>query len=718
MDIARLKYEVDSSQIRAAVVDLNKMNSTITAVVVQQKKLATTSAATGKTLIYSYKSMAVAMRGAQKNTRSFGSATQGALNHVADFAIQVGSGTDVLQALTAQLSLALRGFGPWGAAASAAIAVAGAMIPVISSLGNASEILSQKLDKSADKVSSYKAALKLASGDTEDLVANFGTSSKAARTLAENMANLKHLRALEAFQESVSSMASNFGRFQDMQSFLGLEQSFLSEFNEQVFGILTLSQEQRKQVEDLSLLFRLLGSAKNPTDQALALGRITAALNAYFKTIGKTTDEQKLVLEQLHKGEQQALLLANATGKVDFGPTVAGAKNFTDEINNAHTAYSRLKDSIEGTRLGNIGLEAQLRALQRGESREYAQMAGKIAESQAEMQKAIDAKKISPEKALAGLMIYGQQLRREHALQNQINAFLKKRNTPPRGGASVRSDPFQDATARADERVKSLQAEAKMLSMTTLEAAKYRAGMEAERLERQLLAEAKRNDGVVSEQERQIAESKAQNSRAATVELAIMREQQQSLNWVTEQFQNTATSAFGSLVAEIDTGNEALNRLIASLAEAAFQAALFGKGPMAGLFEGENGLFGADGFFGSIMSLFGFANGGIMSQNGPLPLSTYSRGGIATRPQLALFGEGRMNEAFVPLPDGKTIPVTMSQPPAQQARINQPVQIVNNIDATGASSIELARVERKLDELTHALPKIMDSHITERRVRR
>jgi tape measure domain-containing protein len=55
----------------------------------------------------------------------------------------------------------------------------------------------------------------------------------------------------------------------------------------------------------------------------------------------------------------------------------------------------------------------------------------------------------------------------------------------------------------------------------------------------------------------------------------------------------------------------------------------------------------------------GFANGGIMTSAGRMPLNMYSSGGIANSPQMAMFGEGRMNEAYVPLPDGKTIPVTM-----------------------------------------------------------
>jgi lambda family phage tail tape measure protein len=57
-----------------------------------------------------------------------------------------------------------------------------------------------------------------------------------------------------------------------------------------------------------------------------------------------------------------------------------------------------------------------------------------------------------------------------------------------------------------------------------------------------------------------------------------------------------------------------------------------------------------------------FANGGVMTSNGPLKLQTYARGGIADKPQLALFGEGSRPEAFVPLPDGRRIPVALSYP--------------------------------------------------------
>jgi tape measure domain-containing protein len=54
-----------------------------------------------------------------------------------------------------------------------------------------------------------------------------------------------------------------------------------------------------------------------------------------------------------------------------------------------------------------------------------------------------------------------------------------------------------------------------------------------------------------------------------------------------------------------------------------------------------------------------FANGGVMTGKGPMPLKRYASGGVANSPQLAMFGEGSTPEAYVPLPDGRSIPVTM-----------------------------------------------------------
>jgi tape measure domain-containing protein len=78
-----------------------------------------------------------------------------------------------------------------------------------------------------------------------------------------------------------------------------------------------------------------------------------------------------------------------------------------------------------------------------------------------------------------------------------------------------------------------------------------------------------------------------------------------------------------------------------------------------------------------ITSAFGFADGGIMTGDGPVPLRRYAGGGVASSPQLAMFGEGSMPEAYVPLPDGRRIPVAMKGGGAG-------TNVTVNVDASGS----------------------------------
>jgi len=53
-------------------------------------------------------------------------------------------------------------------------------------------------------------------------------------------------------------------------------------------------------------------------------------------------------------------------------------------------------------------------------------------------------------------------------------------------------------------------------------------------------------------------------------------------------------------------------------------------------------------------SIFGLANGGVLSGG----FKAFANGGTVSQPTLGLVGEGKYNEAVVPLPDGRSIPVT------------------------------------------------------------
>jgi hypothetical protein len=66
-----------------------------------------------------------------------------------------------------------------------------------------------------------------------------------------------------------------------------------------------------------------------------------------------------------------------------------------------------------------------------------------------------------------------------------------------------------------------------------------------------------------------------------------------------------------------------------------------------------------------------------MTANGPIDLRRYAAGGIANSPQMAIYGEGSRPEAYVPLPDGRSIPVSMKGGSMGNVTVN--------VDATGSN---------------------------------
>lgn len=90
-----------------------------------------------------------------------------------------------------------------------------------------------------------------------------------------------------------------------------------------------------------------------------------------------------------------------------------------------------------------------------------------------------------------------------------------------------------------------------------------------------------------------------------------------------------------------------------------------------------------------------FANGGIMTEFGQLPLQKYARGGIANTPQAAIFGEGSMPEAYVPLPDGRSIPVTFSGATGTGGQMVNISIVVNNNGKDGTNESETSQNDQK-----------------------
>jgi phage-related minor tail protein len=121
-----------------------------------------------------------------------------------------------------------------------------------------------------------------------------------------------------------------------------------------------------------------------------------------------------------------------------------------------------------------------------------------------------------------------------------------------------------------------------------------------------------------------------------------------------------------------------------------------GGGIFGGLFGGGGGGGSAPSGFGleSLMSGMGSGGGGMFLKDGPPDYSAvfsrngnilvggfqaFAQGGVVKRPTLGLVGEGAYNEAIVPLPNGKAIPVDMKGSGGAGAPITTNITVnVNN----------------------------------------
>lgn len=265
--------------------------------------------------------------------------------------------------------------------------------------------------------------------------------------------------------------------------------------------------------------------------------------------------------------------------------------------------------------------------------------------------------------------------------------------TDPGGAGSKKKNPYAEIVRDAKEFIEAQKLEAAALRLTTVEANRLR-------YEQELFNKAARENLTLlpaqRDELRALAAQMAQSEEATRKQSEALSFAKDSANGFLSDLRSglmqgkSLWESFGN--AALNVLNKVVDKIQNNLVDALFSAnSVFGSG--------------ISGPLGGIFSLFGFANGGVMSSGGPLPLKTYSNGGIANSPQLAVYGEGRMNEAYVPLPDGRTIPVTMTGAANQNAAptsnvFNMPI----SIDATGADPATLVRVIDQVEQLKREVP--------------
>ena len=169
-----------------------------------------------------------------------------------------------------------------------------------------------------------------------------------------------------------------------------------------------------------------------------------------------------------------------------------------------------------------------------------------------------------------------------------------------------------------------------------------------------------------------VNDPRAQAMIGESIDTARLQDLKYTVGDTLQGFVTDLRRATSPLEALGNAANRVADKLLGRFLDSFVSSAFGSTGPLGGAGGGIGDFF---------KSIFPFANGGIMTSAGPMPLRAYSRGGIARSPQFALHGEGGIPEAYVPLPDGRSIPVTMQAPANANAPVAaQPAQIaiINN----------------------------------------
>jgi tape measure domain-containing protein len=200
-----------------------------------------------------------------------------------------------------------------------------------------------------------------------------------------------------------------------------------------------------------------------------------------------------------------------------------------------------------------------------------------------------------------------------------------------------------------------------------------------------------------------LSDMQVENQAALEEQVAAAAQSRDQLRSIASSIGDAFGTAFKGIITGTSSVREALAGLFQSIADsfADMVAKMIAEWLKAQLIKGFANLFGSifgggggdpgGKAVGTGQGIFTAANGGIATGG----FRAFANGGVVSGPTMGLVGEGRYNEAIVPLPDGKSIPVQLAGGDGGNQIISNITVNVNNgqaqSNATGSNSSEMGR---------------------------
>lgn len=650
---AQRRYEAAVRQVEAAV-RMGAVSQKEANAVLAQAKAAHLGAATAATTAAAQATGFFKVSGAGRFV------IQNTSNQIGDMAVQLQMGTDPMRVMAQQLPQVFGGFGALGGVLGTVAPLLGTIaaigFPVAAVLlaqGNNAEDSAEKIKDFADAWDKAEAAInransavsRAAAGDLDSLREAYGEVNAEIQNLIETLARLELekalvatnaavdqfftentqveqlFQALEDRQASMADLSREIAAMEDQQAMA----TYVPPENARILEEMRADLEAMERMEGISEDFSVdpsalnsIRDARDALQQASESGNMEAMVDAIANMravlatipdgpLADMGDELALAEDLLRRALAQSERLETSAGGISFDGAAASASRMADEINRAVDAMYDLRAQ------GVANLEtAQIRYEYRDDP---VGRAGALAGAEFDRETAA-LREAGFENA--GEEAFYNQQRQARIDEAREIARLTEASRPSRssGGGSRSREEF-DLFASSEREITALERHIEMVGKSRREIVALTAKYE-------LLDEARKRGIDLNQRSTETGRTLREEIDAqaeAIANLTIEAEQYAAqADFMADLNQDLKDGLIDAIIEGKNFG-EVLENVAKQLAKAALQAALFGDGPLAGLFGGGGllgGLFGGGGL-GFFARGTDYAPGGaaIVGEEGP-----------------------------------------------------------------------------------------------------
>ena len=550
-----------------------------------------------------------------------------------DVTVQMQAGTAASIIFAQQGPQIASAFGPVGAVIGAVGAIAVVAGSAFFGFRGEAESLEDRLGDLNDSLDEYRRLTKLAEGDTAAIVAEYGAATAAVRELIDAQQRLKRDEALSEAEAVFRQLTDAFGDLREVQNLSRREMKALggvvpSELSQITQGVLEISQKfgiAREEAEALQNAIVDASTNESLEEQAEALRRIRGLLEEQRDAQGRLPPEAQALVTEINAAEKAIRLVLHTTDGLPgaFDAAAGAASGMAAEIERAANAASSLRNA----NLADL-TRARIRLEFEGDPvGEAAALAGARFDAEVGDRSGLDprlrlALEEQRQESVAAAREAAQlEERRREIVQSRRTA--SRSSGGGRSGGASRISEEERAAERAEtsfdhlsesigEKIEKTREDISLIGIEGEARDRAVTLLEAEKLRREALAEAKASSGRVTEEEiaqvnREIEaysrlelariSQAAAAERQAEAERKALAEAEALTDEITGPFKEALVSgeaSFSSFAdAMVDIGRNLASRLI----DEAFKPI---EDALVSLFSGKSGSGGLGGLLAGI----------------------------------------------------------------------------------------------------------------------